>query len=114
MMVLHVSIKTIVGIISFQLLWHEDERREFLEGSGLLSDLKLRLGYITGQQTRDGDYPYMARYMYSKAGVNYYFGNNKYSLIALKLMMKLEMGRNYNLQYWIGFQYIEQQIDRYS
>ena len=49
-----------------------------------ISDLKLRLGYgVTGQQNLgNGDYPYMARYMYSKAGANYYFGDTEYSLIA--------------------------------
>lgn len=56
----------------------------FLKNVSVLSDLKLRLGWgITGQQNLgNGDYPYMARYQYSKAGANYFFGDTKVNLLA--------------------------------
>ena len=78
------------------------KEENFLKGVDWLSDLKLRLGYgITGQQNlNNGDYPYMARYMYSKAGANYYFGNNKYSLIAPQAYdenLKWEETTTYNI-----------------
>ena len=68
---------------SVAFAWRMKEE-SFLKDINALSDLKLRLGYgITGQQNlQNGDYPYMARYMYSKAGANYFFGNNKLTLIA--------------------------------
>lgn len=68
---------------SVALAWKIKEEA-FMKNAHWLSDFKLRLGYgVTGQQNlNNGDYPYMARYMYSKSGANYYFGNNKYSLIA--------------------------------
>jgi iron complex outermembrane receptor protein len=54
-----------------------------MENLPVVSDLKLRLGYgVTGQQSLgQGDYPWMARYTYSKAGANYFFGDKKVSLI---------------------------------
>lgn len=68
---------------SVALAWKIKEEA-FMREADWLSDLKLRVGYgITGQQNlNSGDYPYLARYMYSKAGANYYFGNKKYPLIA--------------------------------
>ena len=68
---------------SVALAWKLNEE-SFLKNVNAISDLKLRLGYgVTGQQNLgNGDYPYMARYMYSKAGANYYFGDTEYSLIA--------------------------------
>lgn len=68
---------------SVALAWKMKEEK-FLSDVSWLTDLKLRLGYgITGQQNlNNGDYPYMARYMYSKAGAYYYFGNSKYMLLA--------------------------------
>ena len=86
---------------SVALAWKMKEEN-FLKGVDWLSDLKLRLGYgITGQQNlNNGDYPYMARYMYSKAGANYYFGNNKYSLIAPQAYdenLKWEETTTYNI-----------------
>lgn len=61
---------------SVALAWKLNEE-SFLKNVNAISDLKLRLGYgVTGQQNLgNGDYPYMARYMYSKAGANYYFGD---------------------------------------
>ena len=86
---------------SVALAWKMKEEN-FLKGVDWLSDLKLRLGYgITGQQNlNNGDYPYMVRYMYSKAGANYYFGNNKYSLIAPQAYdenLKWEETTTYNI-----------------
>lgn len=68
---------------SVALAWKLNEE-SFLRDVQILSDLKLRLGYgITGQQNlNNGDYPYLPRYMYGKAGASYFFGNNQYSLIA--------------------------------
>jgi TonB-linked outer membrane protein, SusC/RagA family/TonB-dependent outer membrane receptor, SusC/RagA subfamily, signature region len=67
---------------SVALAWKLKEET-FLKGVDLFSDLKLRLGWgITGQQDlSNGDYPYIARYTYSKSGANYFFGDNAYSLI---------------------------------
>lgn len=52
---------------SVALAWKLNEE-SFLKNVNAISDLKLRLGYgVTGQQNLgNGDYPYMARYMYSK------------------------------------------------
>ncbi|MGL5317139.1 MAG: SusC/RagA family TonB-linked outer membrane protein, partial [Bacteroidales bacterium] len=65
------------------LAWKMKEEA-FLKDVDAITDMKLRLGYgITGQQNLgNGDYPYMARYLYSKAGANYYFGNTEIPLIA--------------------------------
>lgn len=68
---------------SAALAWRMKDET-FLSDVAVLSDLKLRLGWgITGQQNLgNGDYPYMARYQYSKAGANYFFGDTKTSLLA--------------------------------
>ena len=44
------------------------------QANNVMSDLKLRLGYgVTGQQNLgSGDYPWMGRYSYSRAGANYF------------------------------------------
>lgn len=65
------------------LAWKINEEA-FMKDVTPISDLKLRLGYgVTGQQNLgNGDYPYMARYLYSKAGANYYFGDTEVPLIA--------------------------------
>lgn len=74
----------------------------FMENAGdLFSDLKLRLGYgVTGQQNLgNGDYPWMGRYSYSKAGANYFFGNTKVPLIrplAYDENLKWEETTTYN------------------
>lgn len=68
---------------SAALAWRINEEA-FLKDVRWLDDLKLRLGYgVTGQQNLgSGDYPYMARYAYSQAGANYYFGDKRIRLIA--------------------------------
>lgn len=68
---------------SVALAWKINEE-SFLRNVQELSDLKLRVGYgITGQQNLgNGDYPYLPRYMYSKAGASYFFGDTQHALIA--------------------------------
>lgn len=92
---------------SVALAWRVNDEA-FLKDVEWLSNLKLRLGYgITGQQNlNSGDYPYMARYSYSKAGANYYFGNNKYMLIAPQAYdenLKWEETTTYNVGLDFGF-----------
>ena len=92
---------------SVALAWRINDE-PFLRNVKAISDLKLRLGYgITGQQNlNNGDYPYMARYSYSKAGANYYFGNTKYRLIAPQAYdenLKWEETTTYNVGLDFGF-----------
>lgn len=92
---------------SVALAWRINEEA-FLKKSKWLSDLKLRLGWgITGQQNlNNGDYPYLARYAYSKAGANYYFGNKAYQLIAPQAYdeeLKWEETTTYNAGLDFGF-----------
>ncbi|SCD19331.1 SusC/RagA family [Proteiniphilum saccharofermentans] len=81
----------------------------FMENAGdVMSDLKLRLGYgVTGQQNLgNGDYPWMGRYSYSKAGANYFFGNTKVPLIrplAYDENLKWEETATYNAGLDFGF-----------
>ncbi len=80
----------------------------FLKDSKVLSELKLRLGYgITGQQDLgQGDYPYMARYTYSNAGANYFFGDKMVALIrpeAYDSKLKWEETTTYNVGLDYGF-----------
>jgi TonB-linked SusC/RagA family outer membrane protein len=67
---------------SAALAW-KVSKEPFMENLSVVSDLKLRLGYgVTGQQSLgQGDYPWMGRYTYSKAGANYYFGDTMVRLI---------------------------------
>lgn len=92
---------------SVALAWRI-QQESFLKDNTWLSDLKLRLGYgVTGQQNlNNGDYPYMARYSYSKAGANYFFGNTKYPLIAPQAYdenLKWEETKTYNVAVDFGF-----------
>ncbi len=92
---------------SVALAWKLKEEA-FLKDVDVLSDLKLRLGYgITGQQNLgNGDYPYMARYSYSLAGANYYFGDTKYQLVAPQAYdenLKWEETATYNIGVDYGF-----------
>ncbi len=92
---------------SVALAWKIKEEK-FLRDVNWLSDLKLRLGYgITGQQNlNNGDYPYMARYNYSKPGANYFFGNISYPLIAPAAYdenLKWEETTTYNAGIDFGF-----------
>lgn len=67
---------------SVALAWKMNEE-SFLKNVSAISDLKLRFGYgVTGQQNLgNGDYPYMPRYKYGKAGANYFFGDTQYGLL---------------------------------
>jgi len=92
---------------SVALAWRINDE-PFMRNVKAVSDLKLRLGYgITGQQNlNNGDYPYLARYSYSKAGANYYFGNTKYRLIAPQAYdenLKWEETTTYNVGLDFGF-----------
>lgn len=92
---------------SAALAWRLN-KESFLKDVNVISDLKLRLGYgVTGQQNLgNGDYPYMARYMYSKAGANYYFGSTEYPLIAplaYDTNLKWEETTTYNIGLDYGF-----------
>lgn len=81
----------------------------FMVNAGnVMSDLKLRLGYgVTGQQNLgSGDYPWMGRYSYSKAGANYFFGDQMISLIrpmAYDENLKWEETATYNAGLDYGF-----------
>lgn len=84
------------------------KEENFLKNVGWLSDLKLRTGYgVTGQQNLgSGDYPYMARYMYSKPGASYTFGDTVFPLIAplaYDADLKWEETKTYNAGLDFGF-----------
>ena len=92
---------------SVALAWKMNEEG-FMKDVRAISDLKLRLGYgITGQQNLgNGDYPYLPRYMASKAGAAYFFGDNKYSLLvplAFDANLKWEETTTYNVGIDYGF-----------
>lgn len=92
---------------SVALAWRL-QQESFLNDVTWLSDLKLRLGYgVTGQQNlNNGDYPYLARYSYSKSGANYYFGNTECQLIAPQAYdenLKWEETKTYNVALDFGF-----------
>ncbi|NOZ46130.1 MAG: TonB-dependent receptor [Chlorobi bacterium] len=62
---------------SVALAWKIKEE-SFLKNVDFVSNLKLRLGYgITGQQQiNQGDYPYLAKFLYSQNDARYIFGND--------------------------------------
>lgn len=89
------------------LAWRINEEG-FMKEQSLFSDLKLRLGYgITGQQNlADNDYFYMARYKYSEAGANYFWGDEKITLLrpeAYDKELKWEETTTYNVGLDYGF-----------
>lgn len=92
---------------SVALAWRVNEE-SFLKNQKVLSDLKLRVGYgVTGQQNiSDNDYPYMGRYAYSKAGANYFWGDEKIQLLrpeAYDRDLKWEETTTYNAGIDYGF-----------
>ncbi|SFE40862.1 SusC/RagA family TonB-linked outer membrane protein [Thermophagus xiamenensis] len=92
---------------SAALAW-KISNESFLEGSDVVSDLKLRLSYgVTGQQSLgQGDYPWMGRYSYSTAGANYYFGDTIVRLLrplAYDENLKWEETTTYNVGVDYGF-----------
>ncbi|MCB9082066.1 MAG: TonB-dependent receptor [Lewinellaceae bacterium] len=77
-------------------------------GSGTLSNLKLRLGYgVTGQQDIGGDYyPYLARYISSQSTANYQFGNGFVTTLrpnGYDANIKWEETATYNVGFDYGF-----------
>ena len=92
---------------SVALAWRINDEA-FMKNVKAISNLKLRLGYgVTGQQNlNNGDYPYMARYSYSKAGASYYFGDTRFQLIAPQAYdenLKWEETTTYNVGLDFGF-----------
>jgi len=61
---------------SVALAWKINDE-SFMKNINWLSQLKLRLSYgVTGQQNiNQGDYPYLARYTFNRAGAYYQMGN---------------------------------------
>jgi Outer membrane receptor proteins, mostly Fe transport len=82
---------------------------DFLKGSNVISDLKLRLGWgVTGQQEiNQGDYPYMGRYEYSVGNqASYLRDGNWMSLIrptSFNPDLKWESTTTYNAGIDYGF-----------
>jgi len=91
---------------SVALAWRISEEA-FMKEQDVLSDLKLRLGYgITGQQDVGQDYPHLARYRYSEAGANYFFGDQQYTLLRPEKYdknLKWEETTTYNVGLDFGF-----------
>lgn len=105
---------------SAALAWRINEET-FLKNVDYLSNLKLRLGWgITGQQDlASGNYPYLAKYNYSKAGANYFFGDQMVQLLrptAYDMSLKWEETTTWNLGIDYGFlgNRINGAIDIYS
>ncbi|MBK5721535.1 TonB-dependent receptor [Dysgonomonas sp. Marseille-P4677] len=97
---------------SAALAWRISEEG-FMKNQNLMSDLKLRLGYgVTGQQNlpdidgKPNNYPYMAKYLYSKGGANYYWGDERIQLLrpsAYDRDLKWEETTTYNAGLDFGF-----------
>jgi iron complex outermembrane receptor protein len=93
---------------SAALAWRINNESFMVNTQRILSDLKLRLGWgITGQQdVGTSDYPWMARYGYSKSGANYFFGDRQIILIrpyAYDENLKWEETTTYNAGIDYGF-----------
>ncbi len=91
---------------SLAFAWKLSEE-SFLEGSSVLSDLKLRLGYgITGQQDIGSNYPYMPRYTIGDERSQYMFGNQYYTTLrpeGYDAEIKWEETTTYNIGFDYGF-----------
>jgi TonB-dependent starch-binding outer membrane protein SusC len=80
----------------------------FMDRVDFISQLKLRLSYgITGQQNiNQGDYPYLARYTYNRAGAYYLIGNTYYRTLrpeGYDENIKWEETSTYNIGIDYGF-----------
>lgn len=80
----------------------------FLANVKAISDMKLRLGYgVTGQQNiGQGNYPYLARYSYSKDNARVLFGNEWISTLrpdGYDSKIKWEETTTYNIGLDFGF-----------
>lgn len=87
--------------------WKIDQEK-FMSNANWLSQLKLRLSYgLTGQQNIDrGDYPYLARYTYNRAGAYYLLGNVYYRTLrpeGYDENIKWEETTTYNVGLDFGF-----------
>lgn len=69
------------GIFPSAALGWRINQEDFLKGSSVVSNLKLRLEYgVTGNQEGVGDYDYLSQYSLSNAQAQYAFGNTYYLL----------------------------------
>ncbi|MBV6427668.1 MAG: TonB-dependent receptor SusC [Haliscomenobacter sp.] len=79
----------------------------FLKGNGVVSDLKLRLGYgVTGQQDIGSDYPYLARFTPGEPTAQYQFGSSFVSTLrpeGYDANIKWEETETYNAGLDFGF-----------
>ena len=79
----------------------------FLRDNGVISDLKLRLGYgVTGQQDIGSDYPYLARFTPGQPTAAYQFGSNFINTIrpeGYDSRIKWEETTTYNAGLDFGF-----------
>lgn len=82
-------------------------KEEFLKNVGVVSELKLRLGWgITGQQDFTNLYPYLPRYAQSTNTAQYQFGNTYYSFLrpaAYDSKIKWETTTTSNIGLDFGF-----------
>ncbi|GAA4320371.1 TonB-dependent receptor [Gramella aestuarii] len=85
---------------SFALAWNINNEN-FLRGSSLVNQLKLRLGYgEIGNVNGLGDYGFLTNYTGSRSDANYQFGNQFYQTYrpsAINEELRWEVGKNYNL-----------------
>jgi iron complex outermembrane receptor protein len=86
---------------------------DFMSDFGVLSELKLRLGYgVTGQQRiGQGDYPYLARYTFSQNTARYPFGNEFITTLrpeGYNANLKWEETTTYNIG--LDYSFNEEQI----
>ena len=79
----------------------------FMQNVGVLTDLKLRLGYgVTGQQDIGSDFPYLARYTKGGTSAQYQFGNTFYPTLRAEGYdqgIKWEETATYNAGLDFGF-----------
>jgi iron complex outermembrane receptor protein len=94
---------------SVAVAWRINQEN-FMKGSNLFSDLKLRLGYgVTGQQDFTGllsDYPYLPRYTVGDANAQYQFGSTYYLTLrpeGYDANIKWEETETYNAGLDFGF-----------
>jgi TonB-dependent starch-binding outer membrane protein SusC len=83
------------------------KEEDFLKTSGIVSDLKLRLGYgVTGQQDGIANYDYIPRYSLSNQQAQYQFGSTFYDMYrpaGYNPNLKWEETETYNVGLDYGF-----------
>lgn len=91
---------------SFAFAWRMSDEN-FLKGSSVVSNLKLRAGWgITGQQDGIDYYGYIPRYTLGNNAAQYQFGNSYYSVLrpaAYDPNLKWETTRSINVALDFGF-----------